>query len=60
MISDLVQVTYKYDLDGRLKVEDKDSMKEKLLHSPDLGDALCLTFADAQMFDLDDVDAAAA
>ena len=60
LISDLVQVTYKYDLSGRLKVEDKDSMKEKLLHSPDVGDALCLTFADSELIERDDVDAAAA
>lgn len=60
LISDLVQVTYKYEMNGRIKAEDKASMKEKLLRSPDLGDGLMMTFADSQLIERDEVEQAAA
>jgi len=43
--SDLTGVQYKYDSNQRLQLESKDDMKKRGLRSPDLGDALSLTFA---------------
>jgi hypothetical protein len=34
----------RFDSDGLLVVESKDDMKRRLGHSPDLADALCVTF----------------
>jgi hypothetical protein len=45
LAGELSGVHYKFTSDGALQVEDKDGMKKRLGHSPDLGDALCLTFA---------------
>lgn len=42
---ELLAPTYGYVSNGRLKVEDKDQIKKKLRRSPDLADAICLTFA---------------
>lgn len=42
--SDLVTPTYDFDLD-RMRLESKDKIKERLGRSPDIGDALALTFA---------------
>lgn len=42
-IADIQDIHYEYDLSGRIKVESKDKMKERLGFSPDLGDALCCT-----------------
>lgn len=43
--SDLVGVQYKYDSNQRLLLESKEDMKRRGIKSPDLGDALSLTFA---------------
>jgi phage terminase large subunit len=43
--ADLVGPTYDYLSNGKIKIESKDDMRGRGLRSPDLGDALCLTFA---------------
>ena len=43
--SDLSTPTYGFDASGRMVLESKDKMKERLGRSPDLADALALTFA---------------
>lgn len=45
LISDLVTPQYSFTSDGRMKLESKDDMKKRLGRSPDVGDALALTFA---------------
>ena len=42
---DLAAPIYWYDAMGRLQLEPKDDIKKRGLPSPDLGDALALTFA---------------
>lgn len=42
---ELVSPTYKFTSTGKIQVEAKDSMKKRGLRSPDIADALCLTFA---------------
>lgn len=44
---ELCAPTYTYTSTGKLKVESKDGMRKRLRRSPDLADALCLTFAGA-------------
>ena len=43
--SDLIAPRYTFDSQGRLKLEAKIDIKKRYLKSPDLGDALALTFA---------------
>tara|TARA_R110000796_G_scaffold130922_2_gene246610 strand:- start:277 stop:1038 length:762 start_codon:yes stop_codon:yes gene_type:complete len=43
--SDLIAPHYTFDSQGRLKLESKDEIKKRYTKSPDLGDALALTFA---------------
>ena len=43
--SELSAVTYAFDAAGRMVLEPKDKIKERGLRSPDLADALALTFA---------------
>lgn len=43
--ADLCQVCYDYDSAGRLRLESKEKIKERTGKSPDLADALALTFA---------------
>ena len=43
--NDLLAPLYSYDHQGRLKIEGKDDLKSRGLSSPDLADALALTFA---------------
>lgn len=43
--ADLIGVQYKYDSNQRLLLESKEDMKKRGLRSPDLGDAMALTFA---------------
>ena len=43
--SELASPTYKFDAAGRKVLEPKDKMKERGLKSPDMADALALTFA---------------
>ena len=45
--ADLVGPTYSFLSNGKLKVEAKADMKRRGLKSPDIADALCLTFAGA-------------
>ena len=45
LIAELTTVKYAYTNLGKLKVEAKDEMKKRGLHSPDLADAVCLSFA---------------
>jgi hypothetical protein len=42
---ELVAPTYTFTSNGRVKVEGKAEMKRRGMRSPDLADALCLTFA---------------
>jgi phage terminase large subunit len=42
---ELVTPTYKFTSTGKIVVEPKDMMKKRGLRSPDIADALCLTFA---------------
>lgn len=42
---ELVAPTYSFLSNGKLKVESKGEMKKRGMRSPDLADALCLTFA---------------
>lgn len=42
---ELVSPTYGFTSNGKIKVEGKQEMKKRGLRSPDLADALCLTFA---------------
>lgn len=43
--NDLCSVSYDYDIAGRLRLEPKEKIKERTGKSPDLADALALTFA---------------
>ena len=45
LIADIQDIRYDYTPAGKIKIESKDDMKERLGFSPDIGDALCLTFA---------------
>lgn len=45
LIADLTAVEYGYDADNSIILEKKDDMKKRGLASPDMGDALALTFA---------------
>ncbi len=46
LFDELVSVNKKFDAKGRLQLEDKEEIKKKLGRSPDLADALALTFAE--------------
>ena len=43
--ADLTGLRYSYDSRGRLKLESKDDAKKRGIRSPDIGDALAMTFA---------------
>ena len=43
LAGELASTMYSIDSSGRLVVEDKDSMRKRLGHSPDLADSLCCT-----------------
>lgn len=45
-LADLTSVGYTYDSSGRLKLESKEKMRDRGEKSPDLADALSLTFAE--------------
>lgn len=51
LIEDLTAPTYGYDTKGRIKVMDKETMREILKRSPDKGESLILTFAPAIDYD---------
>lgn len=46
LLSDLSAPSYRYDSSGRLLIEKKADMKSRGVRSPDLADALALTFAE--------------
>lgn len=46
LADDLISPQYQYDNAGRIQLESKDDMKSRGLPSPDIGDALALTFAE--------------
>lgn len=46
LITDLTAPSYRFDSSGRLLLEKKDDMRARGLRSPDVGDALALTFAE--------------
>lgn len=46
VVNELCIPQYEYDPVGKLKLESKSDIKARLKHSPDLADALALTFAD--------------
>jgi hypothetical protein len=50
LAGELASVTYDLDSNGLLVVEDKDHMRERLGHSPDLADALACTFGESQQW----------
>ena len=45
LAQELVSVHYDYHSTGAIKVESKDALKGRLKRSPDMADALCLSFA---------------
>jgi hypothetical protein len=45
LCADIQDIHYTYTPVGKIAIESKDEMKERLKFSPDLGDALCCTFA---------------
>ena len=45
LCNELPIVKYAYDAQGRLKLETKDKVKERIGKSPDYADSLALTFA---------------
>lgn len=47
LAGELASVKFKFDSDGRIKVESKDDMKKRLGNSPDIADSLGCTFGDA-------------
>jgi phage terminase large subunit len=49
LAGELASVRYRINSEGRLVVEDKASMRTRLGRSPDLGDALCASFAPVDM-----------
>ena len=50
MISELSNVQYDYAPNGKLRVEEKAKIKERGAGSPDMADALCLTFYEPKTF----------
>jgi hypothetical protein len=45
LVADIQDIRFGYTPTGKIKIEAKDEMKKRLGFSPDIGDALCLTFA---------------
>ena len=45
LVSDIQDIKYSYTGIGRIEIETKKDMKERLGFSPDLGDGACLTFS---------------
>jgi hypothetical protein len=44
LLGDLTSLGYKFDSSGRLQIESKDDLRKRGMKSPDLADALALTF----------------
>ena len=49
LLAELVSAKYKFTSSGKMQLESKDQMRKRGLRSPDLADALCLTFASDAM-----------
>lgn len=45
LLADIQDIHYGYTPTGKIRIEEKAEMKKRLGFSPDIGDALCLTFA---------------
>ena len=45
LLKDIQDIHYSYSPTNKIKVESKDEMRKRINLSPDLGDALCLTFS---------------
>lgn len=45
LAGELAAVRFEYNQSGKIKVESKEDMKTRLHYSPDIADALCMTFA---------------
>lgn len=62
LVADIQDIHYAYNMKQQIKVESKDEMKERLMRggqpglSPDIGDALCCTFAPGIEMKLQEVD----
>jgi len=54
--ADLTTPTYDFDAANRMRLESKEDIKERLGRSPDIGDALALTFAFPVVKHVDSVD----
>ncbi len=46
LIGQLTSIRYGFTSNGKLRIESKDEMKKRGLESPNMADALCLTFAE--------------
>ena len=46
---ELANIKYKFNSKGQLQIESKEDMKKRGLNSPDVADALMLTFASSKM-----------
>ncbi len=46
LIGELTSIKYAFTSTGKIKIEGKDEMKKRGLESPNIADALCLTFAE--------------
>lgn len=46
LMGQLTSIRYGFTSNGKIKIEDKQEMKDRGLESPNLADALCLTFAE--------------
>ena len=58
LVIELSTPTYGY-LSGKIKVEDKESLRDRTGSSPDEADALCLTYSDFNIFSSSRINAAA-
>lgn len=45
LVADIQDIRFAYTPVGKIKIESKEDMKKRLGFSPDIGDALCMTFA---------------
>ena len=45
LLGDLTSLGYKFDSSGRLQIESKDELRKRGMKSPDLADALAMTFS---------------
>jgi hypothetical protein len=48
LVADVQDIRFSYTPVGKIKIESKEEMKKRLGVSPDIGDALCLTFSNME------------